>query len=114
MTEMIAFCGIVCNMCPTFLATQANDDEKRAEVATLWSKQFKMDLKPGDMNCDGCHSHGGVLFGHCMTCEIRKCGAEKEIANCAYCSESACEKLDRFFAFMPDAKTQLDNIRIKL
>jgi len=28
MGKMIAFCGINCVECPTFLATQANDDKK--------------------------------------------------------------------------------------
>jgi hypothetical protein len=37
MKEMIAFCGLVCSDCPTYIATQTNDDEKRAKVARQWS-----------------------------------------------------------------------------
>ena len=29
MTEMIAFCGLECDACPAYLATQEDDDEKQ-------------------------------------------------------------------------------------
>jgi hypothetical protein len=51
---MIAICGIKCNECPAFLATQENDDLKRKEVAEMWSKEFQAAFKPEDINCDGC------------------------------------------------------------
>ncbi len=114
MEEMTAFCGLACHECPALLATKDNDDEKRAEVAQLWSKQFKADLKPEHINCEGCHSDGGRLFGHCHTCEIRKCGLEKKVANCAHCSDYSCGKLNDFFNMMPDAKKQLDKIKSSL
>ena len=44
MDEIIAFCGITCHECGAFLATRDDNDEKRAEVAQLWSKEFKADL----------------------------------------------------------------------
>lgn len=56
MHEMIAFCGLLCNECGAFIATRDDDDEKRAEVAETWSKQFNADIKPQDVNCDGCLS----------------------------------------------------------
>ncbi|MBM3120461.1 MAG: DUF3795 domain-containing protein, partial [Chloroflexi bacterium] len=37
-------------------------------------------------------------------CKIRKCGKQKQVENCAYCHEYACEKLTKFFAMAPDAK----------
>jgi hypothetical protein len=49
-----------------------------------------------------------------MTCEIRKCGKEKGVINCAHCSDYACEKLVKFFEMVPDAKTRLDEIKAKL
>jgi hypothetical protein len=114
MDKMIAFCGINCQECGAFLATRDNDDEKRAEVAKLWSKEFKSDIKPEDINCDGCLSEGGNLFNYSKTCEIRKCGKEKGVVNCAHCSDYACEKLVKFFEMVPDAKTRLDAIKAKL
>ena len=114
MNEMIAICGINCHECGAFLATKDNDDKKRAEVAQLWSKEYKTDIKPEDIDCEGCLSDSGNLFSHPKTCEIRKCGKEKDVVNCAYCSDYACEKLEKFFKMVPDAKTRLDEIKAKL
>ncbi len=114
MNEKIAFCGIVCHECGAFLATKNNDDQKRAEVAQIWSKQYNADIKPEDINCDGCLSDGDNLFSHSKVCEIRKCGKEKAILNCAYCNEYACDKLEKFFQMVPDSKKLLDEIKNKL
>lgn len=111
MNEMIAFCGLLCSECGAFLATRDDDNDKRAEVAKLWSKEFNKDFKPEDINCDGCLSEGGNLFNYCNVCEIRKCGREKGVMNCAYCDEYSCEKLEKFFQMVPDAKDRLDEIR---
>ncbi|MCP4680713.1 MAG: DUF3795 domain-containing protein [Desulfobacterales bacterium] len=108
---MIAFCGIKCYECGGFLATKNNDDAKRAEVAQLWSKLYNADIKPNDINCDGCLSEGENVFSHCNVCEIRKCGKEKGVSNCAYCDEYACEKLNELFAMLPEAKESLDLLR---
>ena len=113
MEEMISFCGLLCNECGAFIATQNDDDEKRAEVAEQWSKQYHADLKPEDINCDGCISNSERLFGHCRVCEIRKCGKGKAIDNCAHCDEYACEKLEKIFQMVPDAKKRLDEIKSK-
>ena len=111
MAEMIAFCGLACHECGAFLATKNDDDKKRAEVAQLWSKELNTDIKPGDINCDGCLSDSGLVFNYCKVCKIRKCGREKGIANCAHCEDYPCEKLEKFFEMVPDAKKQLDEIR---
>ena len=114
MNEMIAFCGIDCHECGALIATRENDDTKRKEVAELWSKEFNTDIQPQDINCDGCISEGGILFSHCDVCEIRICGKGKAIANCAYCAEYACDKLEELFSMVPEAKTRLDKIRVEL
>jgi len=113
MEKIIAYCGLMCAECPTFLATQANDDAKRKEVAELWSKHLGVSLKPQDINCDGCLSEQGRIFGHCKVCEIRKCAREKKLANCAYCDDYACKKLDFIFNSAPAAKKTLDEIKKK-
>jgi hypothetical protein len=114
MDEIISICGLPCNECGAYLATKDNDDKKRAEVAELWSKEFKADLKPEDINCEGCLSKGDNVFNHTKVCELRKCGKEKSVENCAHCSDYACEKLEQFFEMVPDAKKRLDGIRSKL
>ncbi len=114
MSEVISFCGLNCGECGAFLATKNNDDQKRAEVAELWSKEYKTDLKPEDINCEGCLSRSDNVFNYTKICEIRKCGMEKDIENCAHCGDYACEKLEKFFEMVPDAKKRLDEIRSTL
>jgi len=114
MERMIAVCGISCTECGAFLATKSDDDMKRREVARVWTDRYKRAIKPEDINCDGCRSVGGVLFSYCNVCDIRTCGQEKGVENCAYCDRYACEKLENFFQMVPDAKKMLDGIRSKI
>ena len=111
MEKMIAFCGLVCTECPAFIATQKEDDEERKKVAEMWSKEFKVELKPEDINCDGCLADSERLFSHTKVCEIRKCGLDRKVANCAHCDEYACEKLTAFFKMVPQARSNLDEVR---
>jgi hypothetical protein len=111
--KMIAYCGISCSDCPTFIATQKNDDKMREETAKKWSEMFHADIKPDDINCDGCPTDSKKLFNYCGMCEIRKCAREKSVKNCAYCADYPCEKLAAFLKDAPEAKAALDEIRKK-
>ena len=108
MEKMISYCGLVCSACPALLATKANDDGKRKEVAELWSKQYGFVLKPEDISCDGCLADGRLL-GYCGTCEIRKCAREKKFINCADCKDYPCKKLDVILKSASHAKITSDN-----
>jgi len=111
MDKNIACCGLNCAECPTYLATQNNDDGKREKVAGQWSKQFGMKLTAQDINCDGCLSGSSRLFGHCRNCQIRACCETKGIDNCAACDDYPCEGLNALFAFIPHARASLEAIR---
>lgn len=110
MEKIIGFCGLICSECPAYLATQKDDDNERKKVAEMWSKEFNETIKSEDINCDGCLDDERV-FNYCKKCEIRKCGLEKNLKNCAYCDDYACEKLEKFFEMAPEAKTTLEKIR---
>lgn len=110
----ISICGIDCGACPAYIATQNNDQEKRVETAAEWSKMFKADIKPNDVNCNGCTFQSGKLFHHCAVCEIRACGMDRGLVNCAHCEDYTCERLDGFFKMAPEAKSNLDRIRKEL
>lgn len=56
-------------------------------------------------------TNGGRLSGYGSMCEIRACGVERGVTNCAHCAEYACEKLEGFFGFAPEARAVLDQIR---
>lgn len=70
---MIAYCGLVCSDCPTFLATKNDDDVARQKTADLYAQNFGLDLKPEDINCDGCKSEGGKLIYHNLNLCIHLC-----------------------------------------
>ena len=111
MPEMIACCGLVCTSCPTFIATQNDDDIARQKTAVYYHEAFGFDLKPEDINCQGCLSNGGQLIGYCQTCKIRQCCQERGLENCAICDAQPCEKLTQFHEFSPDARACFDKIQ---
>jgi hypothetical protein len=107
MKKMIAFCGISCTECKAFLATQQNDDAEKKKIAKEWN------MMPEEVNCEGCRNPMGKKNTYWNTCEIRKCGEEKKVENCAYCIDYSCEKLGEFHEQSPKAKINLEEIRKK-
>ena len=114
MEKLVAFCGLICSECPAYIATQNDDDAERAKVAETWSKQYGHEIKPEDINCDGCTSESSRHLAYCSICEIRACGIEMKVVNCAYCEDYSCDKLETFFKMASAAKTTLDAIRDNL
>jgi len=114
MKDIVSICGLQCSECGAYLATLNNDDKKRREVAELWSKEYGANIRPEDINCESCLSDSENVFSHPKVCEIRKCGKEKGVVNCAHCSEYACEQLEKFLGMVPDAKRRLDQIKAGL
>ena len=114
MKDILSICGLPCRECGAYLATVNDDDGKRREVAELWSKEYNADIKPEDINCESCLSDSDNVFSHTKVCEIRKCGKEKGVLNCAHCAEYACHTLQEFFKLVPVAKTKLDSIKADL
>jgi len=108
---MISCCGLDCSKCEAYLATQADDDNKRAETAKQWTARYKVDIKPEHINCDGCRAEGKKFFYCSDICELRKCCLEKNIDNCAVCDEYACGKLEKFFEQAPQTREALDKLR---
>jgi len=115
MDKMIAYCGLVCTDCPAYIATQANDSDALEGVAAQWREAYNApDITVESVVCDGCVTDGGRKCGHWFECEIRACAMERKVANCAYCGEYACDKLEGFFGMAPDACTTLDSIHAGL
>lgn len=111
MEKIIAYCGLNCSECPAYIATQKNDYEEKARVAKEWSEMYKIEFKPEDLACNGCLATDGFHIPYCSTCEIRKCAIEKNVINCAYCSDYSCEKLEEFLKVAGEAKANLEEIR---
>jgi len=119
MTEMLSYCGLVCNTCPIYIATREKDKKEqtrmRAEIARMCKVEYGMNYEQSDItDCDGCRTEGGKLFLGCHDCAIRTCARGKAIENCAYCSEYVCQKLESFFIKDPSARTHLDEARNRI
>ncbi len=111
-TKTLAMCGLDCAACPAFIAYRTNDQALRVKTAAEWSKAFKAQLAPEDINCVGCLKTKGMQFSHCRECDIRKCGLAHKVKNCALCPEySSCEKINKFIAGAPPAKANLEEVR---
>jgi hypothetical protein len=112
MDKMIAYCGLVCTDCEAYVATQANDLAALERMAARAREQFnKPDLTIESAMCDGCLSNSERLCGYCFECQVRACGMERGVVNCAHCSDYVCDKLEAFFGMAPDARVTLDGIR---
>lgn len=109
--NIIAYCGIDCNACPAYVATQNDDEVLRAKTAKEWSALYKAERTVEDINCDGCPNDSGRLFAYCGACEVRRCAREKGVATCAVCPDYSCARLDEFCALMPTARELLEELR---
>jgi hypothetical protein len=119
MSEMIAYCGLVCQTCPIYLATREENKEEqsrmRVEISRRCKEQYGMKYEPEDItDCDGCRTEGGRLFSACKDCAIRNCARQKGVETCAHCTDYVCGKLEAFFATDPAAKACLDEVRSRI
>jgi hypothetical protein len=114
MNKMIAYCGLVCTDCAAYTATQADDLAELERVAAAWREEYNAPNIPVEsVVCDGCTA-AGRKCSHCAECEIRACAMALNVANCAHCTDYACEKLEAFFGFVPDARSLLDGVQAGL
>jgi hypothetical protein len=93
LSKVIAMCGLICDDCIAFIATQKDDDELRRKVVEAWSTEDEK-LKLEDIDCDGCIV-GKRLHSFCAICDVRLCGLQRNVENCAHCNEFPCERLEK-------------------
>lgn len=114
MSEMYAFCGLNCAVCPAFVATQAGDEDAQLRLLATWREQYDPNMTIAGVTCDGCTS-SGRLGGYCDACPLRTCGKARGVENCAACPDYVgCQTLEAFFVHAPDVRTQLEALRVKL
>jgi hypothetical protein len=108
---MLAYCGLDCQKCEAYIATQTNDDTLRQKVADEWAAVYNVPVKKEDINCTGCKGEGIKVMYCQQLCEVRKCAIAAKVNNCSECSEYACPKLEEIFKFGPEAKENLEKLR---
>ena len=113
--EMIAYCGIVCDGCPSMVATLANDPEELEKVAKMARDQWgQPDATWLTVQCTGCKGEG-VLLTYCHACEVRVCASQKGVETCAHCELfKECATVEALFELFPDCRQVLDEIRATL
>lgn len=111
MNKIIAYCGLVCSDCPAYIATQAGDKQALDKIVEQWRVEYNApNITLEGVMCDGCLD-GGRKCAHCGECEIRACGTERAVANCAACGDYPCAKLEAFFKLVPQARANLEALR---
>ncbi len=40
MEKMIAYCGLNCSICPTYIATRNDDDQAREKTVAFYAKEY--------------------------------------------------------------------------
>lgn len=111
MDAMISFCGLACDECPAFIATQKDDREAIEKIAAEWAKQFGIDVPAESVFCDGCKSDTGRLCGYCTSCGVRECGVKRGVVTCASCDDYGCEILLACPAYEARGKETLERLR---
>lgn len=88
MKDTIAVCGLFCESCGVYIATQNNNEKELERIATM------MKTTREEIRCNGCRSE--VLSPHCRKCEFRSCTQNKNIPNCEDCQTYPCEAIMEF------------------
>jgi len=105
---MIAYCGINCLKCESYLATQSGNPEELVKVAKKLSKLYRADVKPEYVICDGCRTGERHSFFCTNSCKMRRCCIEQGFISCIECSYFPCKELQFEFDNNPEAKDNLD------
>jgi hypothetical protein len=111
MAEIWGACGLDCGACPAYVATQADDAAKIAEIAVQWSQQYGAEIKAEHVWCDGCIPGGERACAHVAECKIRACVLERGFENCAPCADYVCDSLSEVLEHAPQARERLDALR---
>ncbi|MBE0698618.1 MAG: DUF3795 domain-containing protein [Anaerolineaceae bacterium] len=109
---MIAYCGLVCTNCDGYLASQANNEAWKEQLAAKARAEYGVaDASAESVTCDGCMS-GARLGGYCSVCEIRACGSSRGVENCGTCPEfGTCARINKFMEMVPEVRETFASLR---
>ena len=112
MNQLIACCGLDCEVCDARIATITSDSALREKTAALWTKLNGVPITPEMIHCTGCRA-AGVKTPFCGSlCQIRRCAREKGLDTCADCPQmDGCQTLGRVAANTPSVLENLKRLR---
>ncbi|MBU3949058.1 MAG: DUF3795 domain-containing protein, partial [Proteobacteria bacterium] len=108
--SMIAYCGIDCSKCPSYLATQSGKHQELEKVAKSLEKVYRTEVKPEYVICDGCRSEGRLSYFCRNKCKMRKCCTDKGFHSCIECFDFPCKELEFELNNAPEAKNNLKKL----
>lgn len=91
--QTAAVCGLLCNACGIYIATQENNTESLKRIAE------RLQIPVEQVRCNGCR--GDVLSVHCKTCYFRESAEKKRIEFCSECADYPCAQLKEFQSKLP-------------
>ena len=95
--KFVAYCGLDCEKCDAYVATQNDDQALREKTAKKWAEMNGVTITPEMINCDGCRQDGRKTPYCESLCPIRQCALGRKVETCGACAElESCEKVDPF------------------
>lgn len=85
--QTAAVCGLCCDVCSLFLATQEDHDRLVLLAA-------RMGWEVEDARCDGCRAERRTPY--CRSCELLACARQRGHAFCNECTDYPCPRLEEF------------------
>ncbi len=101
-----SFCGMNCEECPVYQATQKQDKAHQIWLAAEYSTESSW-YSPSEMTCHGCHSEQRLESKMCQTCALRSCAESRVRQTCAECPDFPCSLIERYVSIETDARSQL-------
>jgi len=108
---MIAYCGIDCLKCKSYIATQSGSRGALAKVAKDLEKMYRAEVKPEYVICDGCKTDKRHSFFCSNLCKMRQCCIGKKYNSCIECSDYPCKELEFELNNTPEARKNLEKLR---
>lgn len=108
MKKLIAYCGLDCEKCDAYIATQNDDQALRKKTAELWTQLNGIEITPAMINCDGCRTEGRKTPFCENLCQIKKCAKTKKMETCGSCSQlETCPTVEMIIKNNPTAHQNL-------
>jgi hypothetical protein len=112
MAGLLSACGIDCQVCDAYIATQSGDQDLAMRTAARWSGYVGGAPVPIEATiCDGCRTDSARKGGLCGECVVRACAVEKKVETCGHCPDFGCATMDAFLKKIPAHREKLEQIR---